>query len=236
MFRFGIGSKFSAATSRAAFGARFRSSANPAIREEKVPRIALVLGGTGLMPFLWYGSQHAPFPDVNKGGKPLGDAPWGDEVIAKWVKLTGINYLHNLDCHDQATVRHRFLTYAGSILSFLGAVHWGSAMTTGGPLARAQYVWSVIPSLWAWTALNLERDPATGAHKDRAPHLALSFGFLAAYMFDEFAAAGGSAADARIATMPKWYTFLRTPLTTAVVATTVTAAYLGRAPSPVERR
>jgi hypothetical protein len=48
--------------------------------------------------------------------------------------------------------------YGAVILSFVGALHWGCAMTHPAMTssARAQsFVWSVVPSLVAWTALLL---------------------------------------------------------------------------------
>lgn len=49
-------------------------------------------------------------------------------------------------------------TYAATILSFVGALHWGFAMMSAD-LAPAQrqrcYLWSVVPPLLAWLALLL---------------------------------------------------------------------------------
>ena len=44
------------------------------------------------------------------------------------------------------------LAYGATIASFLGAIHWGLAMRSGAP-ERMAYLWSVAPSLVAWTAL-----------------------------------------------------------------------------------
>ena len=44
------------------------------------------------------------------------------------------------------------LAYGATIASFLGAIHWGLAMRTGGP-QRMAFLWGVAPSLVAWTAL-----------------------------------------------------------------------------------
>ena len=38
--------------------------------------------------------------------------------------------------------------YGAVILSFVGAVHWGLAMT--GSRSPAWFVWSVVPALYAW--------------------------------------------------------------------------------------
>jgi hypothetical protein len=46
--------------------------------------------------------------------------------------------------------------YAAVILSFLGAVHWGFALSTPSiaqPLRRQLLVWGVMPSLLGWLAL-----------------------------------------------------------------------------------
>lgn len=48
------------------------------------------------------------------------------------------------------------VSYAAAILSFVGALHWGFAMTLHG-LSDSQrtgaFVWSIIPALVAWVAL-----------------------------------------------------------------------------------
>ncbi len=48
------------------------------------------------------------------------------------------------------------VAYGAVILSFVGALHWGFAMTLtpiAGSSRRRLFVWSVIPSLLAWVAL-----------------------------------------------------------------------------------
>ena len=48
------------------------------------------------------------------------------------------------------------LAYGAAILSFVGALHWGFAMTLRdlpGPVRTASFVWSVVPALLAWLAL-----------------------------------------------------------------------------------
>lgn len=49
--------------------------------------------------------------------------------------------------------------YGATILSFLGAVHWGLALAAPGRADLARLVGGVIPSLWAWVALLLPAKP-----------------------------------------------------------------------------
>jgi len=46
------------------------------------------------------------------------------------------------------------VAYAAVILSFLGATHWGMALSLGGGAhGKRHFIASVLPSLWAWLAL-----------------------------------------------------------------------------------
>lgn len=89
--------------------------------------------------------------------------------------------------------------YGAIILSFVGALHWGFAMTAG-PLciesARHQrdacFVWSVVPALIAWLALLLA--PLLSS-------LLLIAGFIAHYLQDRRLAADAG--------LPAWYLPLR---------------------------
>jgi hypothetical protein len=85
--------------------------------------------------------------------------------------------------------------YGAIILSFIGALHWGLAMSLPG-LSEAQrsalFTWSIVPALIAWPALLL------------SPPLAvplLVFGFIAHYLQDRRLA--------KWATLPGWYLPLR---------------------------
>ncbi|GFH27670.1 Tr-type G domain-containing protein [Haematococcus lacustris] len=59
------------------------------------------------------------------------------------------------------------LNYGALIVTFLGAVHWGLAMTSTltGPRAavmlRERYLWSVGPALLAWPVLSMETAPGS---------------------------------------------------------------------------
>ncbi len=41
-------------------------------------------------------------------------------------------------------------TYAATVISFIGALHWGLAMRAGAPVGA--FRWAVAPSLLAWVA------------------------------------------------------------------------------------
>ena len=54
---------------------------------------------------------------------------------------------------DRARSTHALLGYGATILSFLGAIHWGLAMRDAAALSRGLLLWGVVPSLVAWVAL-----------------------------------------------------------------------------------
>ena len=160
--------------------------------------LAYRLGFSGLAPFFFYGAQHAP---------PSSKKPWGDSYLIR----AGLGALA---ARDQATVRRRFSTYSLSILSFLGAVHMGSALTQSPSTlkTRAMLAWSVCPSLIAWGAVNLPED--NPAVPPRAAYMVLSAGFLAALVAD------------RAAGLPAWYLRMRVPLTALVLGSHAVAIAL----------
>eukprot|EP00899_Mesostigma_viride_P011651 jgi/Mesvir1/20487/Mv12373-RA.1 len=96
------------------------------------------------------------------------------------------------------------IAYGASILSFLGAVHWGMAMASGGSAGdramATRYIWSVTPSLMAWTALLVPEGSGLAA---------LILSLVTAYAVDHN--------FARSHLVPPWYLPLRRVLT--VVAT-----------------
>ena len=53
---------------------------------------------------------------------------------------------------DQALVSYALRAYAATIVSFLGAIHWGFAMQQE-PADTPRFVWGVLPSLLAWLSL-----------------------------------------------------------------------------------
>jgi hypothetical protein len=92
------------------------------------------------------------------------------------------------------------LAYGAIILSFMGGVHWGTAMMRGdadwGPLGR-----SVAPALLALPAALI--GGATGL-------VLLALGFVGLWAYDEQETVAGRA--------PRWYPSLRRPLTAVVTA------------------
>jgi len=97
-----------------------------------------------------------------------------------------------------------FLYYSAVILSFLGGVQWGVAMSqqpAGSPAFRLRLLLSMAPSLIAWPALLLH--PLTGAW-------VLAGGFILVRLYE---LTRGSRAI-----LPVWYHTLRMPLTLTVLA------------------
>lgn len=100
--------------------------------------------------------------------------------------------------------RNALIAYGAVILSFVGALHWGFAMTLAGLSDQAKqrcFVWSVVPALVAWPALLL---PSTWGGA------LLIAGFVAHY--------GQDVRLSRRAALPQWYLPLRLRLTTVASA------------------
>lgn len=96
------------------------------------------------------------------------------------------------------------LGYGAVILSFVGALHWGFAMTLPDmPLRQrhACFAWSVVPALVAWPALLVP--PAAGA-------TLLIIGF-AAHLVQDFRLQ-------RSVVLAPWYLHLRVRLTSVACA------------------
>ena len=101
--------------------------------------------------------------------------------------------------HHAPILSDALFAYGAIILSFVGALHWGFAMTLSGLSDRqrtASFVWSIIPALLAWPAILLS-PPLSG--------LLLISGFVAHYWQD-------SRLDASVS-LPAWYLPLRFRLT-----------------------
>ncbi len=107
--------------------------------------------------------------------------------------------------------RFALLSYGALILSFVGALHWGCAISAGALTERqrnACFLWSVVPALLAWATFFLEPGAAS---------VLLAAGFIAHYLQDRQLA--------RYAGLPPWYLPLRLRLT-AVACVCLLAAGL----------
>jgi len=110
------------------------------------------------------------------------------------------------DAAARATLLDLTLGYAAVILSFVGAVHWGRALS-GAPGAAAWLVYSVVPALTGWLVL-----AAAGA----VGLVALAGAFVLAYWADRKAYQG----------VPRlrWFLRLRGRISAAVIASLLIAA------------
>ena len=119
--------------------------------------------------------------------------------IALAVAAVGANFIGK----DPHWWNAALVGYGAAILSFVGALHWGFAMTpqrlSDGQRTSA-FVWSVVPALVAWLALL----SLLGAPRIAAALLVT--GFLAHYWRD--------VRLARAAHLPAWYLPMRLRLTT----------------------
>lgn len=104
------------------------------------------------------------------------------------------------------------VSYAAAILSFVGALHWGFAMTLHG-LSDGQrtgaFVWSIIPALVAWVALLAAPTVAV---------VLLVLGFVTHYWRDYRLVAS--------ADLPAWYLPMRLRLTCVACVCLVVPAVL----------
>lgn len=103
------------------------------------------------------------------------------------------------DAAHSPAYRQALLDYGAIILSFVGALHWGFAMTAAGLPQRTRqslWLWSVVPALLGWIALQTATGPAVAI---------LWTGFVAQYVQDlRIHGAAG---------LPGWYLPLRGRLT-----------------------
>lgn len=95
------------------------------------------------------------------------------------------------------------IAYGAVILSFVGALHWGFAMTleefsdeSGHRRRNERFVWSIVPALLAWSVLLAQPSLAAAL---------LITGFVAHYWQDRRLAA--------FASLPAWYLPMRLRLT-----------------------
>lgn len=121
-----------------------------------------------------------------------------------------------------AMATHGCVSYGCSILSFLGAVHWGVAIRSAAheKTRMWDFAYSVCPSLAAAAAATMPDSQAL---------ITLLPGFAAAFVYDSVRFAGDHA-------VPKWYPKLRRPLTlTAMCCTGVCLGVLWTGPSLTDK-
>jgi hypothetical protein len=70
--------------------------------------------------------------------------------LIPFIGLSAMSVLWR-DIH-QSAILFSLLAYGATIISFLGAIHWGLAMQAEQP-DRISIIWGVIPSLVAWGSL-----------------------------------------------------------------------------------
>lgn len=73
--------------------------------------------------------------------------------LLPFVSLALASYL--LAPEQQADVLSALRGYAATIVSFLGAIHWGLTLRDAATPSTRMLAWGVLPSLLAWLALML---------------------------------------------------------------------------------
>lgn len=174
-----------------------------------VPAACWALGAAGLLPFFYFAAQH----DADAAAPPAFDAAARRAVAAAGLPA---RVASALTVGDQAAVRHAFVAYGACILGFLGGVQWGAAMAAPSAPRRGQYAMAVVPALVGWAACLQDDGRSVNAH------FTLAAGFVAAYISDEALMSGHAPR------LPSWYTYLRSPLTAAVLLSTLYATVAAR--------
>lgn len=99
--------------------------------------------------------------------------------------------------------------YALAILSFMGAIHWGLAMSRSKTDETWSYVASVVPALGGWFALAFLPQPVA------LRLIAVAFAVLLLY----------DVRASRLGIAPAWYPILRVPVTILVAAALAVASF-----------
>ena len=147
-------------------------------------------------------------PDDNSVALPRTVAWLGYGGLLPFLVLTPASLL---DHHHGAVWSDALYAYGAIILSFIGALHWGLAMSLPELTERQRstwFTWSVVPALIAWPAVLFSPPLA-------APLLVL--GFIAHYLQDRRLT--------RQATLPDWYLPLRLRLSSVAVVCLVAGVF-----------
>jgi hypothetical protein len=121
----------------------------------------------------------------------------GYSGLVPFIFFSSLNWLDYTFVKDP---HYYLMTYAAIILSFMGAIHWGVAMSVESDRKNYQLGISVIPPLLAWLALLL---PEIYGYSI----LIISFSLLC--LLDK--------AQNKRGVFPEWYYPMRVILTTVVV-------------------
>ena len=146
--------------------------------------------------------------DANSVALPRTVAWLGYGGLIPFLVLTPASLL---DYHYGALWSDALYAYGAIILSFIGALHWGLAMSLPELSERqrsALFLWSVVPALIAWPAVLFSPPIA-------APLLV--FGFIAHYLQDRRLA--------RQASLAVWYLPLRLRLTSVAVVCLIAGVF-----------
>jgi hypothetical protein len=73
--------------------------------------------------------------------------------LVPFIALAALSFL--VSPTHRPTIIFSLLAYGVTIISFLGAIHWGLTMIENPP-NKQQLVWGVVPSLLAWISLIIE--------------------------------------------------------------------------------
>lgn len=149
--------------------------------------------------------QHATVPDA----LPATVAWLGYGGLLPFITLALATVI---DAEQKVLWCDALIDYGAVILSFVGALHWGFAMSLHGlePERRnACFVWSIVPALLAWSALLLSPTSASSL---------LVMGFIASYWQDKRLAG--------FARLPAWYLPLRCRLSGVACVCLVTGGFI----------
>ena len=130
------------------------------------------------------------------------------------LPFVGLALASFLDPHSSGAWQQMALNYGAIILSFVGALHWGFAMSAPAMSERKRsvcFAWSVMPALLAWLALLL--DPL-------AASALLAAGFGIHYVQDWRLV--------RHTGLPAWYLPLRLRLTVVAVLSLLGTSFASR--------
>ena len=86
--------------------------------------------------------------NISSAGRLLG---YGG--LAPFIGLAALSFM--VSPAQRPAVVFSLLAYSATIISFLGAIHWGLTMVENIP-SKQQLVWGVVPSLLAWISLMVQ--------------------------------------------------------------------------------